>query len=44
MRAEPEEDRFPRTVYFYVPDDAADDVENAMVGLSKEHGFDAGVI
>lgn len=40
-RAEPDEDRFPQTAYFYVPDDSADEVENAMQPLSEEHGFDA---
>ncbi len=40
-RAEPEEDRFPQTAYFYIPDAAADAVENAMRKLSEEHGFDA---
>ncbi len=40
-RAEPEEDRFPQTAYFYIPDAAADAVENAMQKLSEEHGFDA---
>jgi len=40
-RAEPDEDRFPQTAYFYVPDAAADAVENAMRDLSGEHGLDA---
>lgn len=40
-RAEPDEDRFPQTAYFYVPDAAADAVEDAMRDLSEEHGFDA---
>ena len=40
-RAEPDEDRFPQTAYFYVPDDAADAVEDAMRELAEEHGFDA---
>jgi hypothetical protein len=40
-RAEPEEDRFPQTAYFYIPDAAANAVENAMRKLSEEHGFDA---
>jgi hypothetical protein len=40
-RAEPDEDRFPQTAYFYVPDAAADAVEDAMRELSEEHGFDA---
>jgi hypothetical protein len=41
VRAEPDEDRFPQTAYFYVPDDAADNVEHAMNALSGEYGFDA---
>ncbi len=40
-RAEPDEDRFPQTAYFYVPDAAADAVETAMRELSEEHGLDA---
>ncbi len=40
-RAEPDEDRFPQTAYFYVPDAAVDAVEYAMRDLSEEHGFDA---
>ena len=40
-RAEPDEDRFPQTAYFYVPDAAVDAVEDAMRDLSEEHGFDA---
>ena len=43
-RAEPDEDRFPQTAYFYVPDAAADAVEDAMRELSEEHGFDAGTL
>jgi hypothetical protein len=39
-RAEPDEDRFPQTAYFYVPDSAAA-VDNAMRELSGEHGLDA---
>ena len=40
-RAEPDEDRFPQTAYFYVPDSAADAVDIAMRELSGEHGLDA---
>ena len=40
-RAEPDEDRFPQTAYFYVPDDSADAVENAMQPVAEEHGLDA---
>ena len=44
MRSEPDEDRFPQTAYFYVPDDSADDVEWALADLSQERGFDAEVL
>ena len=44
VRSEPEDDRFPQTAYFYVPDDSADDVERAFAGLATEHGFDAEVL
>ena len=40
-RAEPDEDRFPQTAYFYVPDGSTDDVEAAMRDLTEEHGIDA---
>ncbi len=40
-RAEPDEDRFPQTAYFYVPDSAADAVDEAMRELPGEHGLDA---
>ena len=40
-RAEPDEDRFPQTTYFYVPDAYTDDVEAAMRDLAEEHGIDA---
>ena len=43
-RSEPDDDRFPQTAYFYVPDDSADDVERALAGISREHGFDAEVL
>jgi hypothetical protein len=43
-RAEPVEDRFPQTAYFYVPDSAADAVDNAMRELSEEHGLDAEIL
>ena len=43
-RAEPDEDCFPQTAYFYVPDAAADAVEDAMRELAEEHGFDAGTL
>jgi len=40
-RAEPDEDRFPQTAYFYVPDATADAVEDAIGELSGRHGLDA---
>jgi hypothetical protein len=43
-RSEPDDDRFPQTAYFYVPDDSAGDVERALATLSGEHGFDAEVL
>ena len=44
VRSEPDDDRFPQTAYFYVPDDSAEDVEQALAALSTEHGFDAEVL
>jgi hypothetical protein len=44
LRSDPDEDRFPQTAYFYVPDDSADDVERALADLSQEYGFDAEVL
>jgi hypothetical protein len=44
VRSEPDDDRFPQTAYFYVPDDSADYVESALADLSREHGFDAEVL
>jgi hypothetical protein len=44
LRSEPDDDRFPQTAYFSVPDDAAEEVERALAGLSGEHGFDAEVL
>ena len=43
-RSEPDDDRFPQTAYFYVPDDSAEDVEQALATLSGEQGFDAEVL
>ena len=40
-RAEPDEDRFPQTAYFYVPDGSANEVESVLQPLSEEYGFDA---
>jgi hypothetical protein len=44
VRSEPDEDRYPQTAYFYVPDDSAEDVEQALADLSQEHGLDAEVL
>ena len=44
VRSEPDDDRFPQTAYFYVPDDSAENVESALADLSGEHGFDAEVL
>ena len=44
LRSEPDDDRFPQTAFFYVPDDSAEEVEQALAGLSGEHGFDAEVL
>jgi hypothetical protein len=43
-RAEPDEDRFPQTAYFYVPDGSADEVENVMQRLSAEYGIEAEIL
>ena len=42
-RSEPE-DSYPQTVYFYVPDEAAGEVERLVGRLSEEHGYDAEVL
>jgi len=44
VRSEPDEDTFPQTVYFYVPDNFADDVDNALQRLAEEYGFEAEVL
>ena len=44
VRSEPNEDYYPQTAYFYVPDDAADEVDKVMQELSEELGFDAEVL
>lgn len=44
VRSEPDDDRFPQTAYFYVPDRSADEVERALALLSEEQGFDAEVL
>jgi hypothetical protein len=44
IRSEPDENHYPQTAYFYVPDDSAEEVEQALAGISQEHGFDAEVL
>jgi hypothetical protein len=44
VRSEPDEDAYPQTAYFYVPDDSAGDVDYIMQKLSEEFGFDAEVL
>ena len=44
IRSEPDEDYYPQTAYFYVPDASADEVDKAMQQLSEEFGFDAEVL
>jgi hypothetical protein len=44
IRSEPDEDVFPQTAYFYVPDRSADDVDNVMQRLAEEYGFEAEVL
>jgi hypothetical protein len=42
--SDPDEDAFPQTAYFYVPDNLADDISALMERLSDERGFDAEVL
>ena len=42
--SEPDEDAFPQTAYFYVPDNLADDISAVIERLSDERGFDAEVL
>ena len=44
LRSEPDEDRYPQTAYFYVPDNSAEQVEQALADVAQEHGFDAEVL
>jgi hypothetical protein len=44
IRSEPDEDTFPQTAYFYVPDNLADDVDKFMQRLTEEYGFEAEVL
>ncbi len=42
--SEPDEDTFPQTAYFYIPDNLADEVSALMDRLSEERGLDAEVL
>ena len=42
--SEPDEDTFPQTAYFYIPDNLADDVSTLMDRLSEERGLDAEIL
>ena len=42
--SEPDEDTYPQTAYFYIPDNLADDVSALMDRLSEERGLDAEVL
>jgi hypothetical protein len=42
--SEPDEDTYPQTVYFYIPDNLADDVSALMDRLSEERGLDAEIL
>ena len=44
IRSEPDEDTFPQTAYFYVPDTFVDDVDNVVQRLAEEYGFEAEVL
>jgi len=44
IRSEPNEDAYPQTAYFYVPDDSADDVDAVMQQLSEDLDFEAEVL
>jgi hypothetical protein len=44
IRSEPNEDAYPQTAYFYVPDDSADGVDAVMQRLSEGLGFEAEVL
>ena len=43
VRSEPE-DSYPQTVYFYVPDEAAADVERLVGRIAEEHGYDTEIL
>ncbi len=42
--SEPDEDTYPQTAYFYIPDNLADDVSALMERLSEDRGLDAEVL
>ncbi len=42
--SEPDEDTYPQTAYFYIPDNLADDVSALMDRLSEERGLGAEVL
>ena len=44
IRSEPDEDSYPQTAYFYVPEASVDEVDKALQELSEEFGFDAEVL
>jgi hypothetical protein len=44
IRSEPDEDTFPQSAYFYVPDAFVDDVDNVVQRLAEEYGFEAEVL
>jgi hypothetical protein len=44
IRSEPDEDHYPQTAYFYVPDRSADEIVKALRELPEEFGFDAEVL
>jgi hypothetical protein len=44
IRSEPDEDTFPQSAYFYVPDTFVDDVDNVVQRLAEEYGFEAEVL
>ena len=44
IRSEPDENYYPQTAYFYVPDASADEVDKVMQELAEEFGFDAEVL